>query len=190
MCLDSLTRMWMWQLLSPKCKNDCKYPNIAITRCLTQFQVGPWHPGGAEVWIFYWGCRTGESRVSADLQGWDVQNKLQISATQFWNINFLTMHNIQFQPPLNRYQVVALREVLFIKYLLPKTLHFLLKGWRVKACGVWFMSNQYCICACYGVKSQSETFVAKWGKKLHFSAKMNTTPSHHRSPHHCIVALL
>ena len=39
------------------------------------------------------------------------------------------MHfNIQFQPPLNRYQVVALREVLFIKYLLPKTLHFLLKG--------------------------------------------------------------
>ena len=169
MCLDSLTRMWMWQLLSPKCKNDCKYPNIAITRCLTQFQVGPWHPGGAEVWIFYWGCRTGESRVSADLQGWDVQNKLQISATQFWNINFLTMHfNIQFQPPLNRYQVVALREVLFIKYLLPKTLHFLLKGWRVKACGVWFMSNQYCICACYVVKSQSETFVAKWGKKLHF----------------------
>ena len=151
MCLDSLTRMWMWQLLSPKCKNDCKYPNIQYCHNeVSQFQVGPWHPGGAEVWIFYWGCRIGESRVSADLQGWDVQNKLQISATQFWNINFLTMHfNIQFQPPLNRYQVVALREVLFIKYLLPKTLHFLLKGWRVKACGVWFMSNQYCICACY-----------------------------------------
>ena len=71
------------------------------------------------------------------------------------------MHfNIQFQPPLNRYQVVALREVLFIKYLLPKTLHFLLKGEGSKHV-VWFMSNQYCICACYGVKSQSETFVAK-----------------------------
>ena len=33
--------------------------------------------------------------------------------------------NIQFQPPLNRYQVMALSEVLFIKYLLPETLHFL-----------------------------------------------------------------
>ena len=41
------------------------------------------------------------------------------------------MHfNIQFQPPLSRYQVVALSEVLFIKYLLPKIFHFFegLKG--------------------------------------------------------------